>query len=124
MNRRVAGLAEFEFEKQGQVKDSLEVLISVSGWLDSKADYDVVWKPLLSAAPLSEVYTLRWESEHLLAFGAALQSISVTAVAKGWAIGQIKTLLIGSLLAAVAWPMWLVKASKLIDNAYSVVMVR
>ena len=78
---------------------------------------------LLKAAPSSELYTLRWETEHLLAFGAALQSVSVTALAKGWAIGQIKTLLIGSLLAAVAWPLWLVKASKIIDNAYSVIMV-
>ena len=39
-------------------------------------------------------------------------------------IGKIKTLLIGSLLAAVAWPLWLVNSSKLIDNAYSVAMVR
>ena len=45
MNRRVAGLAEFTFEKQGQVKDSLEVLISVSGWLNAESDYTTVWQP-------------------------------------------------------------------------------
>ena len=123
MNRRVAGLSEFQFVKQGQVVDSLEVVISVSGWLDAESDYDVVWSPLQRHAPLAELYTLRWETEHLLALGRALQSISVIAVAKGWVIGKIKALLIGSLLAAVAWPLWLVNASKLIDNAYSVIMV-
>ena len=37
----------------------------------------------------------------------------------GYAIGKIKTLLIGSLLAAVAWPMYMYKVSNFIDDSYA-----
>jgi hypothetical protein len=124
MNRRVAGLSEFRFVKLDQVQDSLEVVVAINGWLDNEAEYTQVWRPLQTTAPLSECYVLRWETEHLLAFGAALKSLTMTALAKGWVIGKIKGLLIGSLLAAVAWPMWLVKASDLIDNSWSIIMDR
>ena len=123
MNRRVAGLSEFEFVKLGQVVESMEVLVGINGWLDTEADYVTTWQCLQQAAPAAELYVLRWETQHLLAWGAALKSLTLTALAKGWAIGKIKGLLIGSLLAAVAWPMWLVRASDVIDNSYAVILV-
>ena len=110
--------------KLGQVMESMEVLVGINGWLAAESDYSTTWQCLQQAAPLAELYVLRWETPALLTWGAALQSLTLTALAKGWAIGKIKTLLIGSLLAAVAWPMWLVRASDVIDNSYSVIVDR
>ena len=61
---------------------------------------------VVGLAPSAEVYSLKWESAYLLSFGTWLQQLTIKVLAKGYAIGKIKTLLIGSLLAAVVWPMY------------------
>ena len=169
MNKRTSGLQEFQFQNIGAgIKDSMEVLLCLNGWLDHDNDYYTVWSSLqhstrelavpraalqqqlpsqagkssadqhaagdhiaptkadgsahvVGLAPSAEVYSLKWESAHLHAFGVFLQSMTMKALAKGYAIGQIKSLLIGSLLAAVAWPMYMVRVSNFIDDSYAII---
>ena len=94
----------------------LRVAIGISGWLTEKEDVLKPWRLLGDGV---ESFGLRWELEALLNLGNALSEMMTSAA---WAMIRkeiIKRTVFASLLVA-AWPMKLLKISKLVDNPFSV----
>ena len=120
----------------------LRVVIAISGWLDTQDDITNPWRML---GEQNEVYALKWEVESLLKLGTALETVLRSAV---WSVARKEIIartskpkllqsetpkqiprtnprltVVGSLQNSV-WPIGLQKISKIIDNPWSVVMVR
>ncbi|XP_064610419.1 LOW QUALITY PROTEIN: transmembrane and coiled-coil domain-containing protein 4-like [Liolophura sinensis] len=130
MKKRVGAVEEFEFEPliHGgplQSKDTpsrqLHITIAVTGWLNKDMkDVRKPWKCLMNS---NEQYCLRYETEHLLAFGTAFDYI--LSVAMSMAVQEsLKYTVLSGILAAVAWPAALVSAANVIDNPWSVCVQR
>lgn len=98
----------------------LRVVIGISGWLTNESDVINPWGAL---GQQTEVYALRWELEPLLKLGNALETVIKSAA---WSAAKkeiIARTIFASLFQAL-WPLGLLKISKIIDNPWSVGMVR
>ncbi|KAK7920346.1 hypothetical protein PG985_008368 [Apiospora marii] len=98
----------------------MRMTLGISGWLMEKEDVTKAWRAL---GHQNEVYALRWELESLTKLGvslkSALGSVSWTMAKKEMAERTVFDSLHKSL-----WPSDLVKISKVIDNPWTVGMVR
>ncbi|KAJ9149285.1 DUF726-domain-containing protein [Pleurostoma richardsiae] len=98
----------------------LRVVIGISGWLTQKEDIVDPWRAL---GHQSEVYALRWELESLMKMGTSLETVVKS---YAWSVAKkeiIARTIFASLFEAL-WPLSLLKISKIIDNPWSVCMVR
>ncbi|KAK4209520.1 hypothetical protein QBC37DRAFT_377958 [Rhypophila decipiens] len=98
----------------------LRVVIGISGWLDEANDVTNPWRML---GEQNEVYGLKWEADSLLKMGTAMETV-LRSAAWPTARKEITTQTIHESLRNAIWPLGLLKISKIIDNAWSVVMVR
>ncbi|KAI1428043.1 DUF726-domain-containing protein [Xylaria sp. FL1777] len=98
----------------------MRVTIGISGWTTEEHDFRYPWNAF---GKLNEVYALRWELEALSKVGVALQTVvkstAWSAARKDTARRNVFTSLKNS-----HWPEPLIKASKVIDNPWTVAMVR
>ena len=94
----------------------LRVAIGISGWLGNKDDVVMPWKVIGNG---QETFALRWELEALMKLGSALTTM-VTSAAWSVARTEIIKRTVFAALAAGLWPLALVKASRIIDNPWSV----
>lgn len=115
----------------------LRVIIAVNGWVTEKEDIARPWKYLGDHA---EVYVLRWEMSALQSLGGALETVvrsSAWAVAKKAVTSRTSklepqkydqagpnTAIVFTSLIEASWPAELMKVSKIIDNPWSIGMVR
>lgn len=110
-----------EDEKEGAQQASqhdhkLRVTICISGWLTEKEEVVKPWRVLGRGA---EVFALKYELEALLNLGNAMNGM-VQSAAWGYAQKQLIAQTIFADLASALWPIGLVKASRVIDNPFSV----
>lgn len=98
----------------------LRVTIGVSGWITQKEDIINPWRAL---GHQSEIFALRWELKALLNLGTSIESV-VKNAAWGMAKKQIIARTIFASLTEAMWPLAVLKARKIIDNPFSVAMVR
>ncbi|KAI0432887.1 DUF726-domain-containing protein [Xylaria sp. FL1042] len=97
----------------------MRVMIGISGWTTEENDFRYPWNAF---GKLNEVYALRWELEALSKVGVALQTVVKTtawSATKDTAQRNVFTSLKTS-----HWPDTLIKASKVVDNPWTVAMVR
>lgn len=101
----------------------MEVFIAVNGWLWNEEEVTTNFNTIPILHPGAEVYSLRWQTEHLNRLGKF-----IVAVVTDEALGQILEAIIVALsataaafLAALAIPMYLLTASILIDNPWTLV---
>ena len=74
---------------------------------------------VLTSVPLAEHHILHWESAHLRTLGGALSRLATTETL-GWAATTtLKHTFFASLMAAVAIPGTIMKATSLLDNPWS-----
>lgn len=94
----------------------LRVAIGISGWLGDKDDVVVPWRVVGNG---QEGFALRWELEALMKLGSALTTMITSAA---WSIARTEILkrTVFAALAVGLWPLALVKASRIIDNPWSV----
>ncbi|KAK8029300.1 hypothetical protein PG991_006356 [Apiospora marii] len=103
-------------------KRHLRVAIGVSGWLLVEDEVVDPWKVFLSSN--TEAFALRFELEALLSLGNALTGY-VASYAWGWAKKEvIKHTIFAALASALTLPYGLAKASRVIDNPFSVAKSR
>ncbi|KAI2631704.1 DUF726-domain-containing protein [Xylaria nigripes] len=98
----------------------MRVTIGISGWTTEENDFRYPWKVF---GRLNEVYALRWELEALSKVGSALHTVvnsMAWSIAKKDAAGRN----VFASLKNSHWPESLIKASKVIDNPWTVAMVR
>ncbi|KAI1820961.1 DUF726-domain-containing protein [Xylaria intraflava] len=98
----------------------MRVTIGINGWTTKQTNFRHPWKVF---GNLNEVYALRWELEALSKVGDALQTVLHSPawnIAKKEAAG--KNVFVS--LRNSHWPGSLIKASKVIDNSWTVAMVR
>jgi len=119
----------------------IRVVLGVGGWLSKESDITKPWQVL---GQQNEVYAVKWEPEQLVKLGTSLETVVRSAA---WSMakkeivartsepsshspkqdvlkpadahGPVFSSLLGSL-----WPVGLLKISKVIDNPWSVGMVR
>ncbi|KAI1376004.1 DUF726-domain-containing protein [Hypoxylon crocopeplum] len=94
----------------------LRIAIGVSGWL---GDQDEVVKPWKCIGSGQESFALRFELEALMRLGNALTTL-VTSAAWSYAKSEIIKRTVFAALTAGLWPLGLLKASRIIDNPWSV----
>ncbi|KAK8059173.1 hypothetical protein PG996_009103 [Apiospora saccharicola] len=103
-------------------KRHLRVAIGVSGWLLVEDEVVDPWKVFLSSE--TEAFALRFELDALLKLGNALTGY-VASYAWGWAKKEIiSRTVFAALASALALPYGLAKASRVIDNPFSVAKSR
>lgn len=100
----------------------LRVAIAISGWLVEADEVVLPWKVISGRS--TEAFALRWELEALLRLGCALNTYI-----KSYAFGYLKKEIISrtifaTLASALALPYGLSKASRVIDNPFSVAVSR
>lgn len=110
-----------EDEKEGAEQAShhdhkLRVTICISGWLTEKEEVVKPWRVLGRGA---EVFALKYELEALLNLGNAMNGM-VQSAAWGYAQKQLIAQTIFADFASALWPIGLLKASRVIDNPFSV----
>ncbi|KAF2718466.1 DUF726-domain-containing protein, partial [Polychaeton citri CBS 116435] len=98
----------------------LRVAIAISGWLQEKDDVVTPWRVIGVGI---ESFALRFELEALMNLGNALSTM-VTSAAWGYAKSEIIKRTVFGALSAGLWPLALVKASRIIDNPWSVANFR
>lgn len=98
----------------------LRVAIGISGWLEDK---DEVIKPWRVLSPSIEAFALKWEVEALLKLGNSLSSL-LKSTAWSYAKKEIIRRTIFAALKEAMWPLYLIKAARIIDNPFSVAKSR
>ncbi|OLN92263.1 putative membrane protein C6F6.13c 1 [Colletotrichum chlorophyti] len=112
---------EYRDAKEIAPKDRrLRVVLALSGWLTQKEDVINPWRCI---GHQGEVYAVRWEVANLMNMGNSLETV-IKSTAWGVAKKEIITRTIFSSLMSAMWPIGLLKVSKVIDNPWSVGMVR
>lgn len=94
----------------------LRVTIGISGWLTQREDIISPWRAL---GHQSEIFALRWELKALMNLGTSMESVLRSAA---WTVAKkeiIARTIFGSLMYAL-WPLSFLKASKVLDNPFSV----
>ncbi len=94
----------------------LRVSIGISGWLTQKEDVVSPWRVIGRA---SEVFALRWELDALMNLGTSMESV-IKDYAWSTAKSEIIRRTIFSSLMMALWPLSFLKASKVLDNPFSV----
>lgn len=136
VDNRIADVKEFEFialsdsARPDSETGSMSAVLCIGGWhSDAETPRDELqehWGHQFAPrfAPGKEVYGLLWESAELAAFGNALSDMAKRQVT-GYAVGKgLAYTALGSIIAAVAFPLFVVEVAGLIDNAYSVALAR
>ncbi|KAG0604976.1 hypothetical protein M758_9G023400 [Ceratodon purpureus] len=123
MARRTGGIEEFEFEPIGEnhQQGRLAVAILVSGIAFDPHDFVEPWEG--PDADL-ERYCLHWESEHVLAVSTAIQDWLTSNVAMQLMSRGAMYTVLGSLVAALAWPATLLSATDFIDSKWTIAINR
>ncbi|KAJ4400166.1 hypothetical protein N0V85_005820 [Neurospora sp. IMI 360204] len=98
----------------------LRVVLAISGWLTDESDVTNPWRALGQA---NEVYSVRWEVDSLSKMGTALETV-VRSSAWSMAKKEIIARTIFTSMTESLWPLGLLKINKIIDNPWSVGMVR
>ncbi|KAI0809353.1 DUF726-domain-containing protein [Xylaria sp. FL0064] len=98
----------------------MRVMIGICGWTTEENDFQHPWNAF---GKLNEVYALRWELEALSKVGAALQTVLKTTAGSEARKGTAQRNVFTSLRTS-HWPDTLIKASKVVDNPWTVAMVR
>ncbi|KAK3397202.1 hypothetical protein B0T20DRAFT_508344 [Sordaria brevicollis] len=98
----------------------LRVVLTISGWLADESDVTNPWRALGQA---NEVYAVRWEVDSLSKMGTALETV-VRSSAWSMAKKEIIARTIFTSMTESLWPLGLLKINKIIDNPWSVGMVR
>ncbi|OHW99888.1 DUF726 domain-containing protein [Colletotrichum incanum] len=112
---------EYRDAKEIPPKDRrLRVVLALSGWLTQKEDVVNPWRCI---GHQGEVYAVRWEVANLMNMGNSLETV-IKSTAWSVAKKEIITRTIFASLMSAMWPIGLLKVSKVIDNPWSVGMVR
>ncbi|KAI1136767.1 DUF726-domain-containing protein [Hypoxylon sp. FL0543] len=117
--RDVEDFAFIPIQKPGESEIEarrLRVAIGISGWL---GDEDEVVKPWKCIGTGLESFALRFELEALMKLGNALTTL-VTSAAWSYAKSEIIKRTVFAALTAGLWPLGLLKASRIIDNPWSI----
>ncbi|KAH6891093.1 hypothetical protein B0T10DRAFT_595224, partial [Thelonectria olida] len=113
-------IQDFGFVPTPNTDRRLRVAIGINGWLVNENAIVQPWRLLGNH---SEVFSLRWDMTILLNLGSALETITKS-TAWSMAKKEITTRTIFSSLMEATWPAGLMKISKIIDNPWSLGMVR
>ncbi|KAF2668144.1 DUF726-domain-containing protein [Microthyrium microscopicum] len=98
----------------------LRVAIGISGWLTDKEEVVKPWRVLSSSI---EGFALRWELEKLLELGNAITGMLRTTA---WVYAKkqlLKRSVLGVMMAEL-WPLKIIKMAHVVDNPFSVGLVR
>lgn len=113
----------FQRDKSGDKNARhLRVAVGISGWLTEEAEVVLPWEVLSGHS--TEAFALRWELQALLRLGSALFTY-IKSYAWSFAKKEILSRTIFAALAsALVLPYGLAKASRVIDNPFSVAVAR
>ncbi|KAF2482570.1 hypothetical protein BDY17DRAFT_235740, partial [Neohortaea acidophila] len=120
-NRRTGAVRTFEYRPLFNNKRP-NLIVTVSGWMTGKVDD--VRLPFSTVDPImGDVYSVNWEPEMLQSTGQTIQILATEALTQ--TIQQILGMtILTTLMAGLNLPLVLTKLSYLIDNPWTVSLVR
>lgn len=125
MNRRFGDVKDFKFIPLGvnPFEEKLHAVIGISGWLDEEED---VWKPWAESIHCggSDIYALQFEKNVLLGLGKGLHTFITGTAASLAATEILKMTLAASAVTMLMFPVALLQSGDIIDNPWSLGMVR
>ncbi|CAL5205425.1 unnamed protein product [Lathyrus oleraceus] len=122
MATRIGSLEEFELiEVGGTQQGHLAVRISISGLAFEENDFIKPWE---SYNGNMERYVLKYESENLIALSTAIKDWLTSKIVSELMRGGAMLTVLGTLVAALAWPATLVTAFDLIDSKWAIAVDR
>ncbi|KAI5466876.1 hypothetical protein BGZ63DRAFT_344656 [Mariannaea sp. PMI_226] len=105
----------------------LRIVVGINGWL---VDENAIVRPWAFLGSHAEVFSLRWDMSILLSLGNALETVTKSAA---WSMAKKEiasrtskslSVIVYSSLMEASWPAGLMKISKIVDNPWSLGMVR
>ncbi|KAI9172873.1 hypothetical protein H9P43_007004 [Blastocladiella emersonii ATCC 22665] len=124
MGKRMGGVNEFGFYPVA-VTQRMNVVVSIGGWLaktdEQASDLSLPFSVL--EAVEGDHFSVIWEPEMLRELGSALKMIAGEVISTAVQQALMVTML-HSLLAALAWPLALLKIGYLIDNPWQNALAR
>eukprot|EP01095_Lingulamoeba_sp_RSL-Kostka_P007291 TRINITY_DN2307_c0_g1_i1.p1 TRINITY_DN2307_c0_g1~~TRINITY_DN2307_c0_g1_i1.p1 ORF type:complete len:283 (+),score=94.85 TRINITY_DN2307_c0_g1_i1:195-1043(+) len=104
----------------------MQVFVCVNGWLWREREIKHNWDTVKHLCPNAEVYTLKWETEELLALGRWIVTFFTTELAMKTAETVIESVsaVAGGFLAALATPMLVNQITEFVDNPWTVVAAK
>lgn len=120
-NRRTGAVKTFEYKPLFNNKRT-NLIVTVSGWMTGKVDD--VRLPFSNIDPImGDIYSINWEPEMLQSTGQTVQILATEALTQ--TIQQILgSTILTALMAGLSVPIVLTKLSYLIDNPWTVSLVR
>ncbi|KAH8741713.1 hypothetical protein FG386_001287 [Cryptosporidium ryanae] len=123
MSRRESPLKIFTFHQINNNVDKnglFPIIIGISGWLRSNDDIFKPWKVAFNGVDWMENYVIEFEPEILSQLGTsiALTMSQDLAIFAGKAI--LLQTIVGTLTAALSWPITLMQYAATLDNAWAV----
>jgi hypothetical protein len=122
----------------------MSVCFTINGWLNQIHDYENIWICLLYHRQLyldhirihttaedtdvtsqpripgiceySEIFTLKWETEHLLNFGNGLTEMTSNEIKSQLITAGLTHTILAGVMSAIIWPSILLKVADVIDN--------
>ncbi|XP_047339204.1 transmembrane and coiled-coil domain-containing protein 4-like [Impatiens glandulifera] len=123
MARRIGSIEEFEFIPIGENhnQERLSVEIVISGFVFEEEDFVMPWE---GQSDCMERYALQWESENLIAVSTSIQDWLTSKVAMEFMKQGAMLTVLGTLVAALAWPATLLSATDFIDSKWAIALDR
>jgi len=109
VDKRYADVSEFEFI-MAEDKSQMQVSICVAGWIKEKEDFVNLWKGFEPVA--LDKYCIQYEPEAFARLGRGLEEMVAKALVGTAAVKVVET----TTLAALTWPIAVLKAGNAIDN--------
>ncbi|KAH6596659.1 hypothetical protein BASA50_004990 [Batrachochytrium salamandrivorans] len=128
LNNRLKDIQEFYFtsiseeDKTGALP--LSYVIAISGWIRTPADSIEPWLDMAALSPFSSIHTLTFETRHLISLTSAATNFLAQTAVVTTATQAAQFTLLGGLVGAVIWPVGLLQCAWLVDNPWSMALVK
>ncbi|KAL2918904.1 Transmembrane and coiled-coil domain-containing protein 4 [Polyrhizophydium stewartii] len=127
MNKRLKDLDEFRFEAVApEPAGALPLVhaIVVSGWIQTARDVAAPWHDLTALSPLMPINALAFDTKHLMALTTAAMDFATETAVVTTATQAAQFTVLGGLVSAVVWPVGLLQAAWIVDNPWSMALVK
>lgn len=129
VNRRFKEISQFEFLYLGpEIAAGLaprlcyNATICIPGWITAEVDYIETWKRVHSTSSTSfeEIYVLKYESNAMRDVGKSLKRFIRNNAVSYAGFGALQMTALSTAAGAISWPITILSASSIIDNAWSI----
>ncbi|EGF81889.1 hypothetical protein BATDEDRAFT_87293 [Batrachochytrium dendrobatidis JAM81] len=128
LNNRLKDIQEFYFT---QISDEdfsgavpLSYVIAIAGWINTPEDAIEPWHDLTIISPFSPINALTFETHHLISLTNSAKNFLAQTAVVTTATQAMQFTILGGLVGAVVWPVGLLQCAWVVDNPWSMALVK